>query len=201
MRVVVSRALLAEDEEFAEQMAKMEEIDWGGKALSEGGRFTLDILGLVPGFGEVADGTNCAWYFGEGNKIDAGLSCAGAVPFAGWGAAGVKFSKWGTKADDFFRKLFGKNPAFELCARSLTRSMASTRAARAISCPVGFKLRGHDIFESPAGLWYAREKGSTRHRIEHVMDHTRPSTEPTKPLHSIFKEKDQGRLLALIDDA
>jgi hypothetical protein len=190
------RALLREDEEFAEYMAKLNEIDWG-QLFSEGGHFTLDVLGLIPGFGEAADGINCAWYFGEDKKIDAGLSCAGAVPFVGWGAAGVKFGKWGTKADDFFRKLFGKNPAFAMCARSL-RAMSLARAASSISCPVGFQNLGNDVFQSPGGLVYMRES-ATKHRIDHVMDHTRPK--PGKPLHSIFKEKDQGKLLALIDDA
>ncbi|MEV5445547.1 ALF repeat-containing protein, partial [Streptomyces sp. NPDC052644] len=195
------RALRAEDEEFAEYMAKLDDIDWG-KLLSEGGHFSLDVLGLIPGFGEVADGANCAWYFGEGKKIDAGLSCAGMVPFAGWGAAGVKFGKWGTKADDFFRKLFGKNPAFALCARSLASFAAftamSASASTSFSCPVGFQNLGNDIFQSPGGLVYMRESAN-RHRIDHVMDHTRPN--PDKPLHGVFKEKDQGALLALIDDA
>ncbi|MEW2634473.1 ALF repeat-containing protein, partial [Streptomyces sp. NPDC048389] len=190
------RSLRAEDEEFAEYMAKLEEIDWG-KVLSEGGHFTLDVLGLIPGFGEAADGINCAWYFGEGEVVDAGLSCAGMVPFAGWGAAGAKFGKWGTKADDFFRKLFGKNPAFALCARSLARSM-SLAAASSVSCPVGFQNLGNDIFQSPGGLVYMRENAN-RHRIDHIMDHTRPN--PDKPLHGVFNEKDQGELLSLIDDA
>ncbi|MEV5430904.1 hypothetical protein [Streptomyces sp. NPDC052701] len=119
------------------------------------------------------------------------------MPFVGWGAAGVKFGKWGTKADDFFRKLFGNNPVFALCARSL-RAMSLARVAGSISCPVGFQNLGNDVFQSPAGLVYMRES-PTKHRIDHVMDHTRPK--PDKPLHGIFKEKDQGKLLALIDDA
>ncbi|MGC9443209.1 ALF repeat-containing protein [Streptomyces sp. WG5] len=191
------RELRAEDAEFVKLMEELEEVDWG-KVLSEGGHFSLDVLGLIPGFGEAADGVNCAWYFGEGKKIDAGLSCAGAVPFAGWGAAGVKFGKWGTKADDFFRKLFGKNPLFQLCGRSLARTMSAVRAASSVTCPVGWDKISGEVFKSPAGLVYQRGYDGT-HRIEHVMKHTRPN--PDKPLHAVFKEKDQDRLLALIDDA
>lgn len=119
------------------------------------------------------------------------------MPYVGCGAAGVKFGKWGTEADGFFRKSFGDNPAFALCARSL-RAMSLARAAGSISCPVGLQNLGDDVFQSPGGLVYMRES-ATEHRIDHVLEHTRPK--PDKPLHSIFKEKDQGKLLALIDDA
>jgi hypothetical protein len=190
------RSLKAEDEEFEEYLSKLDEIDWG-KVFSEGGHFTLDALGLIPGFGEIADGANCAWYFGEDKKVDAGLSCAGMVPFAGWGAAGVKFGKWGTKADGFFKKLFGKNAQFPSCARSLARSLARSMA-QGISCPVGFANMGNDIFVSPAGLVYMRESAA-KHRIDHIMDHTKAVD--GKPLHGVFKVKDQGELLKMIDDA
>ncbi|WP_262386767.1 polymorphic toxin-type HINT domain-containing protein, partial [Streptomyces sp. TRM49041] len=88
--------------------AEADETDvWG--ILSETGHFLLDVGGLVPGFGEIADGANCAWYGAEGDAVDAGLSCASAVPIAGYGASAVKFGKWGGKATDFFRGLFGKS--------------------------------------------------------------------------------------------
>lgn len=52
----------------------------------------LDVLGLVPGFGEVADGINGLIYTAEGRKLEAGLSFAAMIPFAGWGATGSKFA-------------------------------------------------------------------------------------------------------------
>ncbi|MCB0077369.1 MAG: WXG100 family type VII secretion target [Anaerolineales bacterium] len=51
----------------------------------------LDVLGLVPGFGEVADGVNALIYLAEGDYLNAGLSAAAMIPFAGWGATGAKF--------------------------------------------------------------------------------------------------------------
>ncbi len=51
---------------------------------------TLDGVGLIPGFGEIADGTNGVIYLFEGNKVDAGLSFAAMIPIAGWGATGAK---------------------------------------------------------------------------------------------------------------
>ncbi|MFJ7159814.1 polymorphic toxin-type HINT domain-containing protein [Streptomyces sp. NPDC101118] len=89
----------------------------------------LDLIGLVPGWGEIADGANCVIYGVEGTVdyftptgregmwTDAGLSCASAIPIAGWGAAGIKFGKWGEKygpkAKDVFdqlAKLWRKTP-------------------------------------------------------------------------------------------
>lgn len=40
----------------------------------------LDVLGLVPGFGEVADGVNALIYLAEGDYLNAGLSAAAMIP-------------------------------------------------------------------------------------------------------------------------
>lgn len=53
----------------------------------------LDVAGLVPGVGEIADLANAAIYATEGDYVNAGISAAAAVPFAGWGAAAVKAGK------------------------------------------------------------------------------------------------------------
>ncbi|WP_306319994.1 MULTISPECIES: polymorphic toxin-type HINT domain-containing protein [unclassified Streptomyces] len=71
-----------------------------GLSWSDIGHGALDVAGLIPVVGEVADLGNCAWYGAEGNATDAALSCAGAIPFVGWGAAGTKFAKYGGKAWD-----------------------------------------------------------------------------------------------------
>ncbi len=51
---------------------------------------SLDLLGLVPGFGEPADGINALIYASQGDEVNAGLSAAGMIPFLGWGATGGK---------------------------------------------------------------------------------------------------------------
>ena len=66
---------------------------WFNKA----GHFALDVAGLVPGYGEFADGANAAWYAAEGDYTNAALSTAAMIPFAGWGAAATKFGMKGTK--------------------------------------------------------------------------------------------------------
>jgi hypothetical protein len=45
---------------------------------------TLDLFGLIPLVGEVADLTNGVLYLIEGEGVDATLSFAATIPFAGW---------------------------------------------------------------------------------------------------------------------
>ena len=62
----------------------------GGHARGTGrpiGHGALDVVGLVPGFGEPADLLNGLWYTAEGNYIDAGLAYASAIPLAGYAAS------------------------------------------------------------------------------------------------------------------
>jgi RHS repeat-associated protein len=57
---------------------------------SKVGHNLLDVAGLIPGLGELADGANGIWYASVGNALDSTLSFAGMIPFAGWGATGAK---------------------------------------------------------------------------------------------------------------
>ena len=52
----------------------------------------LDVVGLIPVFGEVADLSNGVIYFVRGDNLNAGLSFAAVVPFVGWGATGSKLA-------------------------------------------------------------------------------------------------------------
>ncbi|WP_405817976.1 ligand-binding protein [Streptomyces sp. NBC_01390] len=73
---------------------------WGESWLSPIGHGGLDLVGLVPGFGEPADLLNGVWYTAEGNYIDAGLSYASAIPIAGYGATAAKGARYVDKAVD-----------------------------------------------------------------------------------------------------
>jgi len=54
------------------------------------GHGILDVAGMIPAVGNIADGINAAWYAAEGDKLNAGLSLAAAVPGAGLIAGGAK---------------------------------------------------------------------------------------------------------------
>jgi hypothetical protein len=61
--------------------------------LLDGLQFGLDVIGLVPGFGEMADGINGLISLGRGDYVGAGLSFGAMVPVAGWGATTGKFGR------------------------------------------------------------------------------------------------------------
>jgi hypothetical protein len=63
------------------------------KYIAPVGHGILDVAGMIPAVGELADGVNALWYTAEGNMVDAGLSTAAMVPFAGWAATGTKWTK------------------------------------------------------------------------------------------------------------
>lgn len=71
------------------------------------GHGALDLAGLIPGIGELADGTNAAWYAGQDRYTEAAISGAAAVPFAGWAATAGKAAD---KATDI-AKAAGHAPA------------------------------------------------------------------------------------------
>lgn len=75
-------------------------LSWVGDNISTIGHTALDVAGLVPGLGEIADGINAVWYLAEGNYTDAALSAAGMIPFGGWGATAAK---WGNRGYDAMR--------------------------------------------------------------------------------------------------
>jgi len=111
------------------------EHDSGGGLFSKIGHGVLDVAGLVPGVGEVADLANAAWYTAEGDYTMAALSAAAAVPFAGWAATGAKAAIKGTR--------FAEKGAVEVTERvaredlSAFGNRAGPRPPRAADMEVG----------------------------------------------------------------
>jgi len=67
---------------------------WGSDALHT----TLDVVGLIPGVGEAADGANALVYLAEGDKVSAALSAAAMLPIGGQAATAAKMAKKGAQA-------------------------------------------------------------------------------------------------------
>jgi RHS repeat-associated protein len=65
--------------------------------LSDLGHAALDVAGMVPVVGAVADVANGAWYAAEGDYLDAGISFAGAIPVVGDAALGARMAVKGAK--------------------------------------------------------------------------------------------------------
>ena len=91
----------------------------GHFSLSDIGHAALDVAGLVPGVGEVADLANAAWYAAEGDYANAALSAASAIPFAGYAASAAKGAKYAAKGID--------------AAKSATKAADSAKSAGKIA--------------------------------------------------------------------
>ncbi|WP_445457854.1 AHH domain-containing protein [Flavobacterium sp. HNIBRBA15423] len=112
---------------------------------------SLDLAGLVPAFGEIADVTNGVIYTIEGDGLNATLSYASAIPVAGWFATGAKYANKiqivytiGTKVRLSYRVLangliyFGSN------------STCRAQLRRVLGLAVGNPLIAHHII--PLGI-------------------------------------------------
>ena len=75
-----------------EELRAEEEKSWWEKA-SPWVHGALDVVGLIPGLGEIADGANALVYLAEGDKAMAAISAAAMIPIVGWGATGAKAVK------------------------------------------------------------------------------------------------------------
>jgi len=62
---------------------------WGSELIHTG----LDVIGLIPVAGELADGANALIYLAEGDTVNAAISAAAMVPGAGMAATGAKIGK------------------------------------------------------------------------------------------------------------
>ncbi|WP_406511107.1 polymorphic toxin-type HINT domain-containing protein [Streptomyces sp. NBC_00161] len=114
----------------------------------------LDMLGLVPGIGEPADGVNCIAYAVETNlaqkfpymgvgdensATDTLLSCAAMMPVGGWIASGIKGSRWASKFGssagsvlEAIGKFFKRNPCSPNSFPAGTLVLMGDGSARAI---------------------------------------------------------------------
>ncbi|SDI48314.1 intein N-terminal splicing region/RHS repeat-associated core domain-containing protein [Actinokineospora alba] len=74
-------------------------VSWVGDNISTVGHIALDVVGMIPVVGEVADGINGVWYLAEGNYTDAAMSFAGMIPGVGNAATAGKYAaKYGDDA-------------------------------------------------------------------------------------------------------
>ena len=58
----------------------------------------LDVVGMIPVVGEVADGANALIYLAEGDAVNAALSAASMLPVGGQAATAAKWGKKGIEA-------------------------------------------------------------------------------------------------------
>lgn len=136
---------------------------------------TLDVVGLVPGFGEPIDGINALISLGRGNYTDAALSAVAMVPVAGWGGTALKFGKK-AGADDAAAKALkemgeegggkvareGAEEGGERVARESTEEGAEA-TGRARPEDAGGSKKGPSDPDDPAREMYKGKDGRKHH--------------------------------------
>ncbi|WP_185910697.1 hypothetical protein [Xanthomonas cerealis] len=70
-----------------------------GEAILDGTQVALDVAGLIPVVGDVADVASGLVSLARGDYVGAGLSFASAIPFAGWAASGAKAARRAMKSE------------------------------------------------------------------------------------------------------
>ena len=118
---------------------------------SDVGHFALDVLGLVPVVGEWADAANAGWYAKEGRYVEAGLSAAATVPFAGMAAT---LGKWvhGTRQAAAAADIARGADLDELTLRSLDRLREHGFGAVADEAVESLQMLGKAKVETAARL-------------------------------------------------
>jgi RHS repeat-associated protein len=123
-----------------------------GMSWSDLGHAALDVVGMVPVVGEVADVANGVWYLAEGNYVDAAFSLASAIPLAGNVATAAKWGKRGVEAADKLndvrkadrvaddlgdaKKLVDDAPAPKTPETAKTPDAEAPKAKEGSACPV-----------------------------------------------------------------
>ena len=98
---------------------------WGSELVHTG----LDVIGLIPGVGELADGANALLYLAEGDKVNAAISAAAMVPGAGMAATTAKVGKKlaGAAAEGAAKKA-GRETAEELAEKAKKEAIETKKA-------------------------------------------------------------------------
>ena len=93
----------------------------------------LDLVGMTPLFGNVADLANSVIYLAKGDVKNAGISAAAAIPGAGQAIAGARLATKGAKvlkADDIAKAAKATKEAGEKTAEA-KKALEATKAAKA----------------------------------------------------------------------
>ena len=77
--------------------AETEEEGITGEQILDGIQLGLDVAGLIPVFGEIADLANAGVSAARGDYVGAGLSLLSAIPFVGYAGTAGKATRYGTK--------------------------------------------------------------------------------------------------------
>lgn len=136
---------------------------------------TLDVAGLIPGVGEIADLANAGISLARGDYAGAALSLVSAIPFAGWFGTAGKAARRGAKAAEEASEKAAKEAAeraaqeaADKSAKDAAQKKAKEEAARKQSSgekKSGGKSKGEDRDCRPRRYGQGCPGGKTPHHI------------------------------------
>jgi len=151
-----------------------DEIDPNGDRFNSGGGMTihdvLDVIGLIPVLGELADLTNASLYADKGDYTNAAISTVAAVPFAGYVASATKLAK---KA--------GGTPSLVAQARLIKHRLNADRNSVGILLDNNKRMRIDLAGASHKGISTPHVQIEKLHVSPYNSDLKRYSTESTRP--------------------
>jgi hypothetical protein len=157
----------------------------------------LDILGLVPAVGEIADITNGIIYSIEGDGVNASLSYASAIPIAGWFSAGVKFAK---RADGLNFLVKGTNNLISFGAYNSTKFRAACGIAVGDATKQAHHLipRGSQIIEHEVVQRAAKATTNQGFHIDQALNGVAVATWRNQPNHPNYNSRIYNKLQTYI---
>ncbi|MBK8252479.1 MAG: hypothetical protein IPK82_07400 [Polyangiaceae bacterium] len=138
-----------------------------GTKVLDGVQIGLDVVGLIPGAGEIADLTNAGISALRGDYVGAGLSLASAIPFAGWFGTGAKFARRGIGlADEAAAVAKRAEEAAAAAKRAEEAAAAAKRAEEAAAAAKRTEEASAAAKQSDAGAKQADEAGANNAQVK-----------------------------------
>lgn len=138
------------------------EDDTGTKIL-DGLQTTLDVAGLIPGVGEIADLANAGISLARGDYAGAALSLVSAIPFAGWFGTAGKAARRGAKAAEEASTKAAKEAADraakEAAEKEAQRKAKEEAASKARKEESGGKVKQGRVVTKNGYTYHLDEKG------------------------------------------
>lgn len=111
---------------------------------------TLDVGGMVPVIGEVADGVNAGIYAAEGDLLNAGVSLAGMWPFGGQAVTGTRLGVKGVKVGKEILEEAAQKGAKEVAEEAVEQGAKKAgKEAAEEGAEAGAKDVGTKVSEAP----------------------------------------------------
>ncbi len=148
-------------------------------ALSEGLHTALDVLGMIPIVGEIADGANALLYAAEGNYSEAALAAAAMIPLAGNVVGAAKLARRGMKLVQKAQKLIPPKLSKNLDKVVSAGKDACTKVGHPIDVATGMLFTDKVDFSLPGPIplvwertWYSASdyQGPLGHGWHHAYD-------------------------------